>query len=91
MSNYSIPQATNTVKLAAGWARVSTTGQADRELPLETQQAAIHAKASELGLTIPPQYDFAIAWGSESLSDCPDFQRLRELCSLGTISDIFTK
>jgi len=62
-------------RLAAVWARVSTTGQTETSLP--SQVARVRSRLEDEGYEVPPAYVIAIDWSSLDLFACPDFQRLR--------------
>jgi len=62
-------------KLAAVWARVSTTGQAETSLPSQVERCKAALKSA--GYEVPSSYILAVDWSSYDLFACPDFQRLR--------------
>jgi hypothetical protein len=63
-------------KIAAIWARVSTSEQA--ETSLESQIARAKAKLEGMGYIVPPERVLAVDWSSLDLFSCPYFQRLRK-------------
>lgn len=64
-------------KLAAVWARVSTTGQAETSLPSQIERAK--AALENAGYEVLPDHILAVHWSSIDLFACLDFQRLRGL------------
>ncbi len=75
-------------KIAAGWLRVSSPGQADPSLG--DQLSTIKAKANELGYELPPERVLSVVWASQELSNCPPFQKLQEWVYAQQVEVIFT-
>lgn len=72
-------------KIAAIWARVSTSDQTS----LPDQVARLKAQLESEGYYVPPERILAVVWTSLDLFSCPEFQRLvgwvkrREIQGLG--------
>ncbi len=75
-------------KVAAIWARVSTDGQ--RELSLDSQEAAVQKVLTAQGYETPPQYVLKVDWSSLDLMSCPEFQQLRRWIADGTVQAVGT-
>ena len=75
-------------KIAAGWIRVSSQGQADPSLG--DQLSSIKSKATELGYELPPERVLSVVWASQELSNCPSFQKLQEGVYAQEIEAMFT-
>ncbi len=77
------------MKVAAIWARVSTSDQ--RELSLDGQVERVKAKLEALGYVVPPERILKVEWSSMDLYSCPPFQKLlgwikaKEIQGLGTL------
>ena len=69
---------TDTPKLAAIYARVSTTDQADKGYSLPTQIEACQAMARQGGYTVPDTHVFVDDYTGTSLNR-PQFKQLRDL------------
>lgn len=69
---------TDIPKIAAIYARVSTTDQADKGYSLPTQIEACQAMARQEGYTVPDTHVFTDDYTGTSLNR-PQFTRLREL------------
>lgn len=73
-------------KLAAVWARVSTTAQT--ETSLQSQIERTKAALESAGYEVPPSHILAVDWSSLDLFACPDFQRLRGWIQHGQIKAV---
>jgi site-specific DNA recombinase len=78
----------NSAPIAAVYARVSTTDQADRGYSLPTQVEACQAMAQQEGYTVPESYTFVDDYTGTSLNR-PQFTELRDLVRQRMISAIF--
>jgi len=74
----------NNPKVAAIWCRVSTNDQ--RELSLDSQEAAVRKTLDAQGYETPPQYVLKVDWSSLDLMACPQFQLLRQWISSGQVA-----
>ncbi|MCI0795167.1 MAG: recombinase family protein [Chloroflexi bacterium] len=71
---------------AAIWCRVSTQDQ--REMSLDSQEAAVRPVLESEGFTVPPDRILKVDWSSLDLSACPEFQQLRQWVVDGSIDAI---
>jgi site-specific DNA recombinase len=72
-------QATPLPRIAALYCRVSSKRQAeDDRTSLQTQLAALQAKAAELGYATAPEYTYTEAFNGEELIERPSLSQLRE-------------
>jgi hypothetical protein len=78
----------NNQKVAASWSRVSTHDQ--RELSLDSQEAAVRKVLETQGYEAPPQYTLKADWSSLDLMSCPEFQQLRRWIADGTVQAVGT-
>ena len=69
--------------IAAIWCRVSTQDQ--RELSLDSQEAAVRKVVESQNYTVPNEYILKVDWTSMDLLACPEFQRLREWVHRGAV------
>lgn len=74
--------------VAAIWGRVSTHDQ--RELSLDSQEAAVRKTLEAQGYEAPPQYVLKADWSSVDLMSCSEFQQLRRWIADGTIQAVGT-
>ena len=75
-------------KVAVTWCRVSTNDQ--RELSLDSQEAAVKKALEAQGYESPPQYVLKVDWSSLDLMSCPEFQQLRRWIADGKIQAVGT-
>ncbi len=74
-SGTNMAQTTSTIKPAAIWARVSTSGQAETSLP--SQIIRCRERLESAGYTV--LHIFQVDWSSLDLSICHEFQQLQQL------------
>ena len=79
---------TDTSKLAAIYARVSTADQADRGYSLPTQIEACQAMARQEGSTVPDTHVFVDDYTGTSLNR-PQFTQLRDLVRQRLVQAVF--
>ena len=72
--------------IAAIWCRVSTHDQ--RELSLDSQEAAVRRIVEAQGYETPPQYMVKVDWTSLDLMACPEFQKLRRWIAEGEVQAV---
>jgi site-specific DNA recombinase len=75
-------------RIAAIWARVSTSDQ--RELSLDSQESAVKKILEAQGYQVPPEYVLKVDWTSLDLMSCPEFQLLRQWVADGTVQAMGT-
>jgi len=75
------------MKTAAIWWRVS--GDDQLEISPDTQKDAARAQAEQDGYTIPPEYELGCDWGSLSVWDSPEMNRLKVLIRDRAITAVF--
>jgi len=73
---------------AAIWCRVSTHDQ--RELSLDSQEAAVRRILEAEGYIVPPQYILKVDWTSLDLMACPQFKMLRQWITDGQVQAVGT-
>ncbi len=73
-------------KTAAIWGRVSTHDQ--RELSLDSQEAAVRKALETRGFKTPVQYVLKVEWTSMDLMACPQFQQLRRWINGGEVQAV---
>ena len=74
------------LKTAAIFCRVSTRDQ--RELSLDSQEAAVGKVLAQLGFHCPPEYALKAEWTSLDLMSCPQFQQLRRWIAAGEVAAV---
>src|SRR2546426_10560349 len=79
---------TDTQELAAIYARVSTTDQADKGYSLPTQLEACQAMARQEGYTVPDDHVFVDDYTGTSLNR-PQFTQLRDLVRQRLVQAVF--
>jgi DNA invertase Pin-like site-specific DNA recombinase len=62
-------------RLAAVWARVSSSGQAETSLPDQTHE--VKTMLEKLGYVVPESRILAVEWASLQLDKCPQFNTLK--------------
>src|SRR5205809_6015313 len=78
----------DTPALAAIYARVSTTDQADKGYSLPTQLEACQAMARQEGYAVPETHIFVDDYTVTSLN-CPQFTQLRDLVRQRLVRSVF--
>ena len=80
--------ASNTLRIAAIYARVSTADQADRGYSLPTQLEACQAMARQEGYAVPESHIFVDDYTGTSLNR-PQFTQLRDLVRQRVVHAVF--
>src|SRR5690348_8996123 len=83
-----VSRQSDTSKLAAIYARVSTTDQADKGYSLPTQLEACQAMARQEGYTVPESHVFVDDYTGTSLNR-PQFAQLRDLVRQRLVHAVF--
>src|SRR5438132_5670335 len=83
-----VSRQTDTQKIAAIYARVSTTDQADKGYSLPTQLAACQALARQEGYVVPDTHVFVDDYTATSLNR-PQFTPLRDLVRQRLVQAVF--
>ena len=83
-----VSRQTNTLTIAAIYARVSTTDHADKGYSLPTQLEACQAMAQQEGYTVPESHVFVDDYTGTSLNR-PEFTQLRDLVRQRLVQAVF--